>query len=85
MNDEQHCSELLPELADFIDGEASREICAEIEKHMADCPDCRIVIDTLKKTIHLYRQRETQVTLPTNMRERLLTSLHLEEYLNDQD
>ncbi|MGD8632545.1 MAG: zf-HC2 domain-containing protein [Anaerolineales bacterium] len=82
MDRKQHCPDLLPELADFIDGTAGAEVCAEIEKHMSECPDCRIIIDTLKKTIYLYRTREVRSELPDGLRERLFTSLDLNEFLN---
>lgn len=42
------CRDMLGDLSDYLDGEASDEICAEIERHMASCEDCRIVVDTLK-------------------------------------
>lgn len=81
MGKDHHCPDLLPELADFIDGTAGAEVCAEIEKHMSDCPDCRIMVDTLKKTIYLYRTREDNFEPPKEIRERLFTSLHLDDYL----
>lgn len=82
MNEDHHCPDLLPELADFIDGTAGVEVCAEIEKHMQECPDCRIIIDTLKKTIYLYRRREDQLETPSGFRERLFTKLELEDHLD---
>jgi hypothetical protein len=48
---------------------------------MAECPDCRIIVDTLKKTVYLYRTREEQQPLPVGLRERIFTSLDLDEYL----
>ncbi len=82
MDDEHHCPDLLPELADFIDGTAGIEVCAEIEKHMEECPDCRIIVDTLKKTVYLYRTREDELDFPSGFRERLFASLEIEDYLD---
>lgn len=31
-------------------------LCQELRKHLADCPGCRAYVDTLKKTVYLYRQ-----------------------------
>ncbi len=58
------CSELSSQLPDYLDGDAKEAICREIEEHLAGCDDCRVVIDTLKKTISLYRAapREAQHT-----------------------
>jgi hypothetical protein len=52
------------------------EICAEIEEHMAGCEDCQAVIDTLRKTISLYRTLP-QRDMPNDVRERLYTALDL--------
>lgn len=49
------CEQLQAQLPDYLDGEARAEICRAIEAHLADCDDCRIVVDTLKKTLTLYR------------------------------
>ena len=39
---------------------ALEEACEQIRKHMAGCPDCRVVLKTLKKTIALCRQSPTR-------------------------
>lgn len=55
------CNEIFESLSDFIDEELSETACSEIENHMADCRNCRIVVNTLRKTVTLYHQmpRET--------------------------
>ena len=74
------CRHMLGDLSVYLDGEASEELCAEIEQHMADCEDCRIVVDTLGKTVLLYRDMP-QPTLTAGARERLFQSLDLGAYL----
>lgn len=74
------CRRMLGELSKYLDGEASEELCAEIEQHMANCEDCRIVVDTLGKTVLLYRDLP-QPTMPAEARERLYQSLDLGSYL----
>lgn len=74
------CRQMLGDLSVYLDGEASEELCAEIEQHMANCQDCRIVVDTLRQTVHLYRDLP-QPTLPAGARERLYQSLDLGAYL----
>ncbi len=72
------CEHLLDELSDYIDGEAATAICAEIERHLAGCADCRAVVDTLRKTVYLY-QGLPQPEFPAGARERLLAALSFEE------
>lgn len=76
---EGNCQHLLIYLSDYVDGEASASICAEIEQHLADCDNCRVVVDTLSQTVHLY-QTMPQSDLPEDVRFRLYKSLDLEGY-----
>ena len=48
------CQELLGRLSAYIEGEATPQLCVEIERHLASCSDCQIVVDTLSRTISLY-------------------------------
>ncbi len=76
---EGNCRHLLGDLSDYLDGEASAEICAEIERHMADCDDCQVVVDTLKKTVHLVREMPPP-QMSSAARARLFKSLKLEDF-----
>lgn len=74
------CQHLLGELSFYLDGETSAEVCAEIERHLTGCENCRAVVDTLRKTISLYHTLP-QPRLPEGARERLYRTLRLEDYL----
>jgi len=50
------CSDFIGGLSDYIDGEAEPELCEEIEKHLGQCENCRIMVDTLKQTVSLCRE-----------------------------
>jgi predicted anti-sigma-YlaC factor YlaD len=78
--EEKNCKSLLGVLSDYVDGTAQEEICRELERHLTDCDNCRIVVDTLKKTVYLY-QSNTDTDLPVTVRERLFKRLNLDEYL----
>jgi len=49
----KNCEKFLGELSDYVDGEIDPELCAEIEEHLCECENCRIMVDTLKKTVKL--------------------------------
>ena len=74
------CHDLLNGLSEYLDGEASSELCAEIEQHLAECEKCRIVVDTLRKTVALYHQLPGP-KMPAQACERLYQRLDLTEYL----
>jgi len=80
MMDKNHCKSILGTLSDYVDGVAQEDLCREIERHLSECEDCRVFVDTLKKTIHLYHS-STVSDLPQGVRERLFVSLDLEDFL----
>jgi len=79
--DQETCHSLLDSLSDYVDGALGDELCAEIERHLEDCNDCRIVVDSLRKTIYLYHETTTPPVVPDDVRDRLFRRLDLEEFL----
>lgn len=75
----ENCRDLLDGLSDYLDGEASAELCAQIRRHMAGCSKCRVVVDTLRKTVSIYRQMPDP-GLPDDARERLYKVLDLSDF-----
>ncbi len=84
MAETARCQHLLADLSDYLDGEAAAEVCAEIERHLAGCEDCRAVVDTLGKTVTLYHNLP-QPNLPVATRARLFAALDLGEYLEKHE
>jgi anti-sigma factor (TIGR02949 family) len=87
MTDHNHktlsCDKLLGMLSDYLDGQTREEVCREIEAHIAGCNNCRVVVDTTKKTISLVHAcDDTPINLPADVRERLLKKLDLGDYIN---
>lgn len=89
MNHEQ-CGQLLGDLSAYLDGEASDELCLQIERHLGDCENCRVVVDTLRKTVELVRDQPElglpgaglpDAGLPEDVRERLYISLDLSDVM----
>jgi anti-sigma factor RsiW len=80
-HDHKECRRLLGSLSEYVDGELDERLCAVLEKHMETCEDCRIVVDTLRKTVYLYHATTQKETLPTDIRTRLYKSLNIEDYL----
>ncbi len=74
------CRHLLASLSDFVDGELEAELCEEIERHMEGCENCQIVVDTLRKTIYLYRSTAKSRDVPADVRHRLFHRLNLDEF-----
>jgi anti-sigma factor RsiW len=71
------CRDRLGQLLDYIDGELEASLCTELEAHLAECPDCRVMVDTVRKTIILYRS-QAAAELPSGVRDRLYRVLKLD-------
>ncbi len=82
MSEQPQCKELLGFLSDYVDGTLAESLCREIEAHVAECNNCRIVMDTLRKTISLYQTTAGESSeVPPLVRERLFRTLNLDDYL----
>lgn len=68
------CSDLIKELSSYLNGESDPTLMSEVERHLAHCTDCRLVVDTTRKTIHLYCNSQP-APLPDDVRDRLHKAL----------
>jgi anti-sigma factor RsiW len=80
-HDHSECRHLLGSLSDYVDGELDDALCREIEAHMEGCENCRVVVNTLAKTVELYAT-VPQADLPDEVRERLFKRLKLDDLLD---
>jgi len=64
------CKEFLTELTDYLDETISASMRVELEEHLHWCHDCKVVLNTTKKTIEIYRHN-TLYELPEKLRSRL--------------
>lgn len=72
------CDQLLGMLSDYLDGQSRDEVCHEIEAHISGCSNCRVVVDTTRKTISLVHAcNDEPIHIPDDVRERLFQKLDL--------
>jgi len=64
-------------VCNFIDGELDDATCQELQKHVTACPKCRIYVDTVRKTIVLYKGKEKPKKISPAMRKRLYAVIPL--------
>jgi len=77
-----NCEELLGSLSAYLDGELNPELCQELEKHLAGCDNCRVVLNTTRRTIDLVQAPIEKLDVPADVRERLFKRLNLDDYLD---
>ncbi len=71
------CSEVLDQLADYLDADAREDLCRAIEEHLSHCHGCRVEVDSVRRTIVLY-QADREVELPSTVMNRLEAALAAE-------
>lgn len=76
-----NCHQILTQLNDYADQSLSPALCIDLETHLAECANCRIVLDTLNKTIYLVHQLPGEEPLPVAVEGRLFAALDLGEYV----
>ena len=69
-----NCQTVIRELSTYLDGNLEMVAVTELEIHLRRCEDCRIIVDTTRKTIEIYCKAEP-VPLPEDVRTRLHESL----------
>lgn len=69
-----NCRNVVKELSNYLDEALDQSLKASIEQHLLNCEDCRLVVDTTKKTIQIYCNAEP-LPLPEDTRIRLRQAL----------
>lgn len=49
------CDEVYLHICDHLDEDIASPRCRQIKRHLDDCPNCSAYLDSLKRTIVLYR------------------------------
>ena len=68
------CKEVIRELSEYLDGDLDPALEEALMRHLEDCEDCGILVDTTRRTIEMYCNMEP-VPLPADVKQRLLRAL----------
>jgi len=68
------CQEVLDQLSDYLDEDARAELIQEVDGHLHQCTHCQAEVDTLRRTILIYRC-DDKVELPAPLSEKLQQAL----------
>jgi len=78
-----NCDILLGSLSEYLDGELRDEVCRELERHLAECEHCRVIVDTTRKAIYLVHVcAKADEACPEDVRARLYERLNLDDLLS---
>ncbi|MCH7859189.1 MAG: hypothetical protein IID14_05750 [Candidatus Marinimicrobia bacterium] len=73
-----HSDELKRTICEQLGEDLDAELCEEVARHLADCPDCRAQFDSVTQTVTLYRRTHPNPNhLPHAVEERLYKVLSI--------
>ncbi|MFA6455919.1 MAG: zf-HC2 domain-containing protein [Bacteroidota bacterium] len=72
------CGKVYEHLCDNIDSKLDSESCRRIKAHIKGCTNCSALLDSLKKTVYLYKKYPAP-KLPEQSRKKLFAVIHLEK------
>lgn len=64
------CPDFINDLNDYLDGTLDPQTCEEISRHVGECRNCRITVDSLRQTVTLCRDG-IQEPLPSSLESKL--------------
>lgn len=68
------CEEMLRMLNDYVDQDIDPAVCDQFQEHLDGCNPRQVVVDTIRKTITLYKEGEAY-NMPVEFRDRLHQTL----------
>ncbi len=71
------CTDVYLFICDNLDQKLDSPQCREIKRHLESCPDCSAYLDSVKKTVQLYRN-VTIPHVPSAIHKKLLKTIDLE-------
>jgi anti-sigma factor RsiW len=69
------CEDLVTHLSDYLDGELGDELAQAARRHLANCENCRVVLDSTRKTILLYRKQGQVTQIPSGRKNGLYSRI----------
>jgi anti-sigma factor RsiW len=69
-----NCRRVILEISNYIDGEIELPARQELERHLEDCEDCKMVVDQTRLTVEIFCDSKP-VELPGDVKSRLHDAL----------
>jgi RNA polymerase sigma-70 factor (ECF subfamily) len=69
------CPDVVPILSQYLEGEIGPDQCAEMDRHVTQCPRCQARCDSLRSTLALCRRSADAGTVPPEVQEAVRRAL----------
>jgi len=68
------CKEFLKALGDYLDETVDPAAKEALNRHITECPNCWVILDTTQKTIQVYKGMDPE-PLPEAVHDRLIKAI----------
>lgn len=68
------CKDLMAELNSFLDDTADPNLRQELQRHVSECPNCWVIVDTTQKTLKVFKGMQAQ-EIPPGIESRVMKAL----------
>ncbi|MCK4558803.1 MAG: hypothetical protein KAV45_03395 [Calditrichia bacterium] len=69
--------EVYKKICDFMGEDLNAPACKEVAEHLESCPNCKVYLDTVKKTVIICQEIEKEEKMPQEVKNRLFKVLNL--------
>ena len=69
-----NCKGVILEISNYVDGELDLSVKQDLERHLGECIDCKMVVDQTKLTVEVFCD-SMPVELPADVKSRLHDAL----------
>ena len=69
-----NCQGVIREISNYIDGDLDLAVKQELERHLEDCEECKLVVDQTKLAVNVFCDSKA-VELPGEVKSRLHEAL----------
>ncbi len=69
-----NCKGVILEISNYVDGELDLSVKQDLERHLGECVDCKMVVDQTKLTVEVFCD-SMPVELPADVKSRLHDAL----------
>ncbi len=64
-------------ICDQMGADLDDQVCEELQQYMDECPECKVLFDSVNKVVKLYRHYEEDQDVPEDVSRRLFKVLNL--------
>jgi len=81
----KNISDLYKQICEYLGCDLNSEPCKQIQDHMAECPNCEVYVDKVRKTVNLYKTIDNCDNIPEDVCNKLFISLNIDDISNSDN